>query len=331
MKVLIIQTAFIGDVILATPIIEKIHQYYQEATIHFLCRRGNESLLKNHPYLDDVLVFEKKGKKYRNLLRLLRQIRKESYDYVINVQRFASSGFLTALSGAEHKIGFDKNPFSRLFTHRIKHVIEQEGHPTHEVERNLSLIHHLTDQEFIGPKLYPTQVDFERVKRNAPYVCIAPASKWFTKQFPKEKWIELIDALEEHLVVCLIGGPDDRALCEEISAQSTKSNIEVLAGQLSFLESAALIKNAEMNYVNDSAPLHLASAVDAPTIAIFCSTIPEFGFGPLSTRSKVVETQHRLDCRPCGLHGKKACPLGHFKCADISIAGIIAGANSLKA
>ena len=85
-----------------------------------------------------------------------------------------------------------------------------------------------------------------------------------------------------------------------------------MAGRLSFLESAALMKNAEMNYVNDSAPLHMASAMDAPVTAMFCSTVPYFGFTPLSADSIVLETWKQLDCRPCGLHGKKVCPKGTF-------------------
>jgi len=78
---------------------------------------------------------------------------------------------------------------------------------------------------------------------------------------------------------------------------------------------AALMKNAVMNYTNDSAPLHFASAMDAPVTAIFCSTVPSFGFYPLSSRSFVAETKEKLECRPCSLHGLRACPLGHFKCA----------------
>ena len=74
------------------------------------------------------------------------------------------------------------------------------------------------------------------------------------------------------------------------------------------------MQNAKMNYVNDSAPMHIASAMNAPTTAIFCSTIPAFGFGPLSDNSKIVETLEKLDCRPCGIHGYSACPKGHFKC-----------------
>ena len=70
-----------------------------------------------------------------------------------------------------------------------------------------------------------------------------------------------------------------------------------------------------MNYVNDSAPMHIASAMNAPVTAIYCSTIKEFGFGPLSDVSYVIEEKQNIACRPCGLHGHKACPLGHFQCA----------------
>ncbi len=88
-----------------------------------------------------------------------------------------------------------------------------------------------------------------------------------------------------------------------------------LAGKLSFLQTAALMKDATMNYVNDSAPLHIASSVNAPVTAIFCSTVPSFGFGPLSEKSFIVEIQEIIPCRPCGLHGFKKCPEKHFKCA----------------
>jgi heptosyltransferase-2 len=90
--------------------------------------------------------------------------------------------------------------------------------------------------------------------------------------------------------------------------------MQILAGKLSFLQSTALMKDATMNYVNDSAPLHFASAINAPVTAFFCSTIPAFGFTPLSTNSIIIETEEKLTCRPCGLHGKKECPLQHFKC-----------------
>jgi heptosyltransferase-2 len=88
-----------------------------------------------------------------------------------------------------------------------------------------------------------------------------------------------------------------------------------LCGQLNLLESAALMEGAERVFVNDSGPLHLASAMNAKTTAFFCATIPQFGYGPLATGAVVLESPEKLDCRPCGLHGHTSCPRGHFKCA----------------
>src|SRR5450432_2506097 len=126
---LIIQTAFIGDVVLATGIIEKLHAYFPEAQIDFLLRKGNESLLQDHPYLHEVLVWDKKAGKIKDLRRLLHIIRSNQYSKVINVQRFAATGIVTAFSNAQEKIGFDKNPLSSLFTTRVKHVISTSVQP----------------------------------------------------------------------------------------------------------------------------------------------------------------------------------------------------------
>ena len=93
------------------------------------------------------------------------------------------------------------------------------------------------------------------------------------------------------------------------------AHVQNLCGKLSYLQSAALMARADMNYANDSAPLHFASAMDAPVTAVYCSTVPAFGFGPLRPNARVVEIKERLYCRPCGLHGHKACPEGHFRCA----------------
>ncbi|MGM0406488.1 MAG: glycosyltransferase family 9 protein [Bacteroidota bacterium] len=319
-KFLIIQTAFIGDVILATPIIEKLHHFYPDSQIDFLLRKGNENLLRNHPHVDNLIIWNKKQNKTKNMFRVIQRIREKKYDYVMNLQRFASTGIITTFSGAKLTAGFNKSPFSFAFTRSIKHEI---GNGKHEVERNLKLIEEITDSSFYKPKLYPTDEDFEIVSqyKMRPYICIAPTSVWFTKQFPAEKWIELLKNIKSGYQIFLIGGPDDQEACDRIIEQSGLSNITNLAGQLTFLQTSALMQNAAMNYVNDSAPMHMASAMNAKTTAIFCSTIPEFGFGPLSDHSKVVETEENLDCRPCGLHGFKACPKGHFKCAytiDIS-------------
>lgn len=313
-KILIIQTAFLGDVVLATALVEKLHAYYPQAQLDFLLRKGNEGLLKDHPLLRQVLVWNKQEGKYKTLLRLLSQIRSEKYDLVVNVQRFGSTGFLTAFSGARETVGFEKNPFSRLFTRRYVHDV-QSG--THEVERNNMLIQSLTNAISAKPKLYPNQLDFVKVEplKQEPFICMAPTSVWFTKQYPQEQWVQLINSLDAKYKVYLLGSPADKQHCNEIISQSTSKRVENLCGQLSLLQSAALMRDAVLNYVNDSGPMHLASALNAPTCAIYCSTVPRFGFGPLADFAQVVEREEPLYCRPCGLHGYKACPEGHFKCA----------------
>ena len=317
LKILVIQTAFIGDVVLATGLIEKLHAHAPEAEIHFLVRKGNEALLKDHPFLKQVLVWDKKQHKQRNLLKMLLKIRKERYDKVINVQRFAATGLLTAFSAAKETNGFDKNPFSFLFSKKIPHIIASGGNSRHEIERNNDLIEHFTGKEVMRPRLYPSPADYEKTQQYSatPYICIAPASVWFTKQYPPDKWTSFINQLPPAYHVYLLGAPGDSELCESIRTATTHPKVINLCGKLSFLESAALQKTAVMNYVNDSAPMHFASAVNAPVTAVYCSTLPSFGFGPLSDIKFIVEKTDPLYCRPCGLHGKSACPEGHFKCA----------------
>ena len=314
---LIIQTAFIGDVVLATGIIEKLSTYYPEAKIDFILRKGNEGLLVNHPKIRRLIIWDKTKNKFGNLLKILNQVRRTRYDKVINVQRFAATGVLTGFSGAKQTIGFDKNPMSFLFGRKIKHIISAGGTVRHEIERNNDLVADFTDQVAFRPRLYPARADFDVVLKykTRSYITVSPASVWFTKQYPKEKWISFLKKLPGDLGIYFLGGPGDKLLAEEIKETITKSQVENLCGKLTFLQSAALMNDATMNYVNDSAPMHFASAMNAPVTAIYCSTLPLFGFGPLSDQSHIIEIPEPLYCRPCGLHGRSACPEGHFFCA----------------
>lgn len=312
-KLLLIQTAYIGDVILATAVAEKLHAYYPDAVIDLLVRQGNESLFNGHPFVRKVWIWDKKNK-YADWWRLLWAIRAERYEVVINLQRYAATGLLTACSGAPHRIGFRKNPLSFLFTQAHEHRI---GKGIHEINRNQELIAGLTNKAAARPRLYPTPADYAYVGKwqQSPYVCIAPAAVWWTKQLPAEQWLALMGKLPAELMVYLIGSQDDFWLCESIRKAAALRRVINLCGQLSLLQSAALMQGARMNFVNDSAPLHLASAMNAPVTVFFCSTVPEFGFGPLSDHAVVVQTTEQLACRPCGLHGRKSCPEGHFRCA----------------
>jgi len=313
-KVLIIQTAFLGDVILATPVVSELARLYPDLEIDMLVKKGNESLLANNPYIRTVFTFDKKQGKWRNMRSLIRTFRKEKYDLVINLQRYMSSGIITALSGAKTKYGFKKNPMSRFFSKRFPHHI---GKGTHEVERNLSLIKSYGSKSLIRPQLYPGQEEFDRILEYGltPYYTIAPASVWHTKQLPEHKWIELINSLPSDFPIYILGGKEDSSLADRLKNEFKDRSVINMCGALSLLESAALMSKAKRNYVNDSGPLHLASGMNAPVTAFFCSTIPDFGFGPLSDDSSISQVED-LACRPCGLHGHKECPQGHFKCGN---------------
>lgn len=315
-KILVIQTAFIGDVVLATALLESLHQQYPNALMTILVRKGNEALFTAHPFLDQVLVWDKQRNKYGHWLHLLFAIRKNQYEIVLNIQRYAATGLWTALSGAKIKIGFSKNPFSFLFTHKIAHQFAGNG--LHEIERNHALLSPLGNLPKAKPALYPSLQDEKMVLpyQKEPYLCMAPASVWVTKQFPLNQWVKLLHSIPFEGPIYLLGGPGDKVLNDQIMQGVQKINLINMAGRLSFLASAALQKGAILNYVNDSAPMHFASAVNAPVAAIYCSTIPNFGYGPLSDKSFIIETKQILACRPCGLHGKKQCPMQHFKCAE---------------
>lgn len=320
MKILVIQTAFTGDVILATALLEQLQKINENNEISILVRKGNESLFEGHPFIKNVFIWDKK-KKYKSLWSVYRILKKTKWDQVINLQRFGSTGLLTWKLKAKTKVGFQKNPYAFSYDIKVPHKIESG---IHEIERNSALIEHMSKEiPLCDPKLYPKDTDIEQIKPyiQAPFITMAPASVWFTKQLPIQKWVELINQQNSSLKIYLIGAPGDKALCNEIIKQAEHPKVENLCGKTQLLASAALMKNAQMNYVNDSAPMHIASSVNAPVTVFYCSTVPEFGFGPLSSEQKIIETEVKLECRPCGLHGFKKCPKGHFKCAttiDIS-------------
>lgn len=314
-RILLIQTAYIGDVVLATPLIQQLSDRLPEAKIDFLLRKGNENLLENDPKINQVLVWDKKSGKFNELLRLVANVRKNKYDLLINVHRFTSTGLVSAFSGARIKIGFDKNPLSLFYDHKVKHEI---GNGLHEVERNLKLLETVIDVSYSRPSLHLLETTRESVKpfKSAPYITLAPTSVWFTKQFPAEKWALFLRETTFKGNIYLLGGPADHAACDQIISLSGRRDVINLCGKLTLTESAALMEDSVMNYVNDSAPMHFSSAVNAPTTALFCSTVPDFGFGPLADDSAVVQTDLDLDCRPCGLHGYSKCPKGHFRCTS---------------
>lgn len=307
-KILIIQTAFLGDAILATSVAEELHSAFPDAIFFLLVKKTNEGVFEQHPFLN-ILIHDKSNK-YKSLLKLIRQIRKEQFDVVINLHRYLSSNILTILSCAKYKAGFN-SPFRFLFTHTIKHQI-QNG--IHEIHRYHSLVENITHykQAFL-PKLYPNKNLNLTIQLSENYVCFFPGSIWGTKQLPPAKWIELSKKIPENIDIYLCGSSSEQQLCEYIKVKSERKNIHNFAGKFSLSELLIVVNQSKRVFCNDSAPLHIASALNIPVTAFFCSTITDFGFYPLSEKNEIIEVKG-LSCRPCGIHGYQHCPKKHFSC-----------------
>ena len=331
--ILIIQTAFIGDTILASHFARAVKEIYPNSKIHFFLRKGNESVIQGLPTIEKVWVWDKAGGKTKNLLRLIWELRKIKFDLVFNLHRHFNSGLVSALMKSPFKAGFSQNPLSFFYTHKVNHLIPHKSMSGvwHEVQRNLQLLQKAQPTFTISEnaKLYKPELPLQEkhFSKVAPhtegdYFVVAPASVWFTKAWSEHKYRELTQELVKLGKVFFIGAPSDKELCDRI--RKDIPNTVNLCGELNLLDSAALMKKGKRVFVNDSAPLHLASCVNAKTTAIFCSTVQEFGYTPLADQSIVVDVGNSLSCRPCGLHGYKKCPLGHFKCAeDIEVKRVV--------
>lgn len=321
-KVLFIQTAFLGDVILATAALETWHQTHPADKIYFLVNQKFAGVVAQHPFAT-ILTWDKStSAKYRKLWQLLQTIRNQRFDIVINFQRYAATGLLAVLSGAAETRGFDKNPFSSFFTRRFQHRFRDDWH---EIDRNHELIKDLVSQPSPAlPKLYPSAADKEHVARrleevqksspDKPIVILAPGSVWPTKIWPEEHWQALVSRLVADYTPILIGGKEEQPLCDRLSYLGAIN----WAGQLSLMQSVSLMERSLCAYVQDSAPMHMATAVGLKTCAIYCSTAPIWGFGPKSPESIVYQLGD-LACRPCDIKGLSTCPKGHFRCGkDLS-------------
>jgi heptosyltransferase-2 len=203
------------------------------------------------------------------------------------------------------------------------------------VERNLSLLAAISDGVDLNrsPRLYPSEADREaatavaKIHGDAPCVCIAPGSVWATKRWTAAGFAELAADLGRDYLVVLIGGFADRVLCEEVRIRSGVSSCVNSAGRLSLTASAALIGMSALLVSNDSAPVHMASAMGTPVVAIFGATTPELGFAPFGVPGGIVQLEG-LDCRPCGAHGGRHCPIGTFECMrELASSSVISAAR----
>ena len=325
MSILVIQTAFVGDLVLSTPLIEAARTRLGAGRVGAVVRPETANLLRNNPHVDDIVIYDKKGlqKGPLELLRLARGLRGASFDAALIPHRSFRSALLAYLAGVPVRVGFDRSAGRMLLTDRVRY------RAVHEVERNLSLLASWeVDTDGIHPALYPDDHDRKRVDslmREAgvaptePICGVSPGSVWATKRWLPGRFAELIHRLAETYGyrAVLFGSAEDRPLCAEIAAESGVDPLNT-AGQLTLLQSAALAARCAAVVSNDTGMGHVAAAMNTPVVAVFGPTVPAFGFVPYGHGHRVVETP--LDCRPCSSHGGDRCPIGTHDC----MRGIIA-------
>jgi len=318
MKVVIIQTAFIGDVILCTPVISSLVRNGHEVGV--IVKPEAANIFDSDGRIEHLHVYDKRGKDsgISGLLRMSRELRECSYDAAVIPHRSIRSALLARISRISLRSGFTTSAGSRLFTHRIPY-----DKNAHEVIRNQSLLEPLkiTDDP-PPPRIVASQDERETVNRqfnswnvrkSDTILGIGPGSKWFTKQWGTERYralAELILEKTEYKVMCF-GGLEERSLCDEICSPDTARLLNA-AGVFNLKQSAAALERIRLVVSNDNGFMHLAAASGTTVIAIFGPTVPAFGFAPWGSEHTIIERS--LECRPCSIHGTASCPEKHFRC-----------------
>jgi heptosyltransferase-2 len=332
-KVLILQTAFLGDLILSTSFFHAVRKVHPDAIIHLVCNLGTEQILEGNPDLNLVIPLDKKKIKKHlfGFISFALGLRKEKYTIVYAAHFSFRSSLMSYLTGAPVRVGYAESGFSFLHT---KTVPRPKTGP-HEVEKLFSLLpidptDYPKDRDR-RPFLFPKSDDISSFRKtsqtilpnNEPYIILAPSSLWETKRLPEEKFVSIISQIlrKRTETIVLIGSKADEKIQDRIFQllkieplkEKERARLHSLIGKTSLGELAVWIQNASAIVSNDSSPVHFASAFDTPTIMIYGATIPAFGYSSLATRQKILEVPD-LSCRPCGIHGGNSCPRSHFKC-----------------
>lgn len=320
-KAVIIQTAFLGDVVLTLPLVQELKRNYPHCLIDVVVIPRCAEIIENHPDVNEIILFDKRKseKGISGVLSKVKELRRKEYDIAFVPHRSVRSAALARLANIPRRIGFSNSSGKWMFTDVVLYKQEQ-----HEVVRNLQLLKPIGIQteEKILPRLFPSEEDKQTVEQllkqhallNQQFITIAPGTVWNTKRWLPERFAQLASRMNEKgLGVVLLGGKEDEMLANEILKQGNSQRLVSSVGTLTILQSAELIRRSSVLVTNDSAPLHLASAMQTPTVALFGATIPEFGFGPIGEQKIVLETKE-LSCRPCSIHGGKECPIQTFDC-----------------
>jgi heptosyltransferase-2 len=317
-RALVVQTAFLGDVVLSQPLWAAIKRTWPDCRVDALVQPQWAPPIEHDPDINRVICFDKRGAQrgWPGLRRMARQLRAEQYDAAFCPHPSFRSALLLRLARIPARIGFDDSAGAGFFTQ----VVRRDG-ALHEVDRVLALLAAVgvrpADQDR-APKLFVDQEKAEEklaqlgVAPGTRFICAHPGSVWATKRWLPEGFAAVLSNLaDDGFALVILGGVDDVVEANQVQDRCRTLPIN-LAGQLALPDLALLLSRASLLVTNDSGPMHIAGALGAPVVAVFGGTTPALGYGPVGSRSRIVEQP--LPCRPCGSHGRRRCPLDHFDC-----------------
>lgn len=316
MKILLVQTSFLGDTILSTPVISGIKKIYPDAELWMMTTPIAVPLVERDPLLTGVISYDKRGvnKGLSGLLRMKNRIKNIGFDRVYSLHRSFRTTLLLWLTRIPDRIGCSDAGLSFLYTQT-----RSRNFKDHDVLRNLSILSgDLPKAEFDAEmRLFPPEEKElkEELKKRIPaagsYAVLAPGSVWKTKMWHRQGYRSVAKfLLSQGMHVVFVGAKSDKAVCAEV-AQGL--DVIDLSGKTGISEVMYVMKHAALVVCNDSMSLHMASAFKVPNVAVFCATSPEFGYGPWKNKAIVVEKE-ALACRPCRPHGSNKCPTGTEAC-----------------
>lgn len=318
-RILFIQTAFPGDAILTLPAIQVLKNKYPGSVIDVLCIPPTEEIFKASPYVNNTVVIDKRGKDKSliNTYKFVKELKKNNYSRLYSSHRSLRTSLIVLVLEIRESSGFDNSSLMHVYKNLIIY-----NSLKHEVQRNLDLVGFTYDED--SWKILP-EINVENqsvikvndlISRNNlkdGFIAVSPGSVWNTKKYPAEYFENIIKYfVDRKNKIVLIGGADDKQLCEKISSQFL-SNVVNTAGEFSIVESIQILKNAKILLSNDSAPTHMGMCADIKVLTIYCSTVPEFGFYPYNNKSSFMSFND-LKCKPCGIHGYDNCPIKTFEC-----------------
>ncbi len=315
-RALIAQTGFLGDVVLATALIEPLADAGYD--VYVLVRPEHAPLLRSDPIVRGVITDDKRAGRrgLSGVLKTARELRAYKFAAVLSPHRSHRTAATLALARIPRRVGFASSPLPWLFSERV-----DAGAVSHQIERNLCLLQPLGIQRAgaemrLAMPVEATRAAAEHLSPGArPLVGVAAGSAWPTKRWPAEKFAQTLRELgrRAEFTAVFLGTGGDRAGAAKIASLWGGPQVN-LAGRTDLPALCAVIERLDLLIANDSAPVHIAGAYRVPTVAVFLATHPAFGFGPLSQPFRIAQVEG-LACRPCSAHGGRRCPLGHFECA----------------